>query len=165
MPSFDVVSEISWQSMDDAINQTLKAIINRFDFKGIKTEITMDQKEKTVKITCSEASKIDAVKDVFHEKLIRRGVPLLAIDYNPEEKTSGSGVRLVAKVAAGISKEKGKEIVALLKQEMKKLQAQIHDDTVRVNGKSRDDLQAAIALLRENESKIGVPLHFNNFRE
>lgn len=165
MPSFDVVSEISWQAMDDAINQTMKAIINRYDFKGIKTEITMDPKEKVVKITCSEASKMEPIKDVFHEKLIRRGVPLLAIDYGSEEKTSGTGAKVVAKVAAGISKEKGKEIVALLKQEMKKLQAQIHDETVRVNGKSRDDLQAAIALLRENESKLGVPLNFNNFRE
>ncbi|MEZ4813997.1 MAG: YajQ family cyclic di-GMP-binding protein [Bdellovibrionota bacterium] len=165
MPSFDVVSEINWQSMDDAINQTLKAIINRYDFKGIKTEITMDQKEKAIKIFCSEASKIEPVKDIFHEKLIRRGVPLLAIEYGKEEKSSGSGIKLVATVAAGVTKETGKESVAVLKQEMKKVQAQINDDRVRVSSKSRDELQEAIAFLRTQEDKVGIPLQFNNFRE
>lgn len=165
MPSFDVVSEINWQAMDDAVNQTTKNIISRYDFKGIKTEIILDQKEKVVKILCSEASKVEAVKDIFHEKLIRRGVPLLAIEYGEEEKASGSSIRLIAKIAAGISKEKGKEIVALLKQEAKKLQAQIHDEKVRVTSKSKDELQAAIAFLRSQESKVGVPLQFNNFRD
>lgn len=165
MPSFDIVSEINWQSMDDAINQTLKSVINRFDFKGIKVEITMDQKEKIVKIVCSDAYKIESVKDVFHERLIKRGVPLLAIEYGEEEKASGSGGRIVAKVAAGVSKEKGKDIIAFLKQEAKKVQAQIQDEKVRVSSKSKDELQAAIALLRGQESKIGIPLQFNNFRE
>lgn len=165
MPSFDVVSEINWQAMDDAINQTLKGVLNRFDFKGIKVEITMDQKEKTVKITCSEAYKMDAVKDAFHERLVKRGIPLLAIEYEPEEEASRSGGRVLAKVAAGVSKEKGKEVIALLKQEMKKVQAQIQDEKLRVSSKNRDDLQAAIALLKENESKIGIPMQFNNFRE
>jgi uncharacterized protein YajQ (UPF0234 family) len=165
MPSFDVVSEINWQAMDDAINQAMKNIIGRYDFKGIKVEITMDQKEKIVKITCSEASKVDAVKDIFHEKLIRRGVPLLAIEYGEEEKATGSSIRLIAKVAAGVSKEKAKEIIAVLKQEAKKLQAQIHDEKVRVTSKSRDELQEAIAILKANQDKVGIPLQFNNFRE
>ncbi len=165
MPSFDVVSEISWQAMDDAINQTLKTIINRFDFKGIKVEITKDEKEKTIKINCSENYKLDSVKEVFHERLIKRGVPLLAIEYDESVSGSGSSGRLLAKVAAGVSKEKGKEIIAFLKQEAKKVQAQIQDEKVRVSSKSRDELQEAISLLRSQESKIGIPLSFNNFRD
>jgi len=165
MPSFDVVSEINWQAMDDAINQTLKVILARYDFKGIKVELVMDQKEKIVKLFCSEGYKLESVKEVFHERLIKRGVPLLAIEYQEEEKASGSGARVVAKVAAGVSKEKGKELIALLKQEMKKLQSQIQDEKVRVSGKNKDDLQDAIAFLRGQESKIGIPLQFNNFRE
>ncbi len=165
MPSFDIVSEINWQSMDDAINQALKAVQTRFDFKGVKSEIEMDQKAKTVKLTCSEASKMDAFKDIFHERLIKRGVSLMAIDYGAEETSGRAGARVVATVAAGIEKEKAKDIIALLKQEAKKLQAQIQDEKVRVSGKNRDDLQDAIALLKTSEGKIGIPLQFNNFRE
>jgi len=165
MPSFDVSSEINWQSMDDAINQTLKEIRNRYDFKGIQTDIVMDAKEKTVKITCSEAYKIEAIQETFHQKLTKRGVSMLALEYLPEEKASGSGARMTAKVAAGVSKEKGKEIIALLKQEARKVQAQIQDEKVRVTSKNRDDLQDAIALLRANETKLGVPMQFGNFRE
>jgi uncharacterized protein YajQ (UPF0234 family) len=165
MPSFDVSSEINWQSLDDAINQTLKEVGNRFDFKGIKTEIEADVKAKTLKITCSEAYKLDAVKDVFHQKLTKRGVSLLALEYQPEEKASGSGARVVAKVAAGVSKEKGKEIIALVKQHFPKLQSQIQDEKVRITGKNRDDLQAAIAMLRENENKLNIPMQFGNFRD
>ena len=151
--------------MDDAINQALKTIVNRFDFRGIETEIKMDPKEKTVKITCSEAYKMDAVKDVFHERLMKRGIPLLALEYEPEEAASRAGARVLAKVAAGVSKEKGKEIIALLKQEVKKVQAQIQDEKVRVSSKNRDDLQTAIAVLKENEKKLALPLQYNNFRE
>ncbi len=165
MPSFDVISEISWQAMDDAINQTLKEILNRFDFKGVKVELVMDPKAKTVKIETSEAYKIEAIKETFHKRLAKRGVSIMALDYQTEEKASGSGARVVAKVAAGIDKEKGKEIIALLKQEAKKVQAQIQDEKVRVTSKSRDELQAAIAVLRDKEAKIGIPLQFNNFRE
>jgi cyclic-di-GMP-binding protein len=165
MPSFDVSSEINWQSMDDAINQTLKEIRNRYDFKGIQAEIVMDQKEKTVKITCSESYKMEAIQETFHQKLTKRGISLLALEYQPVEKASGSGGRMIAKVAAGVSKEKGKEIVAFLKQNAGKLQAQIQDEKVRVTSKSRDELQDAIALLKGQESKLGIPMQFGNFRE
>jgi uncharacterized protein YajQ (UPF0234 family) len=165
MPSFDVSSEINWQSMDDAINQTLKEIRNRYDFKGIQAEIVMDQKEKSIKITCSESYKMEAIQETFHQKLTKRGISLLALDYQPVEKASGSGGRMVAKVAAGVSKEKGKEIVAFLKQNAGKLQAQIQDEKVRVTSKSRDELQDAIALLKGQESKLGIPMQFGNFRE
>lgn len=151
--------------MDDAINQALKEVGNRFDFKGIKTEIEMDAKAKTLKITCTEAYKLEAVKDVFHQKLAKRGVSILALEYEPEEKASGSGGRVLAKVAAGVSKEKGKEIMALVKQKLPKLQSQIQDEKVRITGKNRDDLQSAIAVLREGESKLSIPMQYGNFRD
>jgi uncharacterized protein YajQ (UPF0234 family) len=165
MPSFDISSEVNMQSIDDAINQTLKEIINRFDFKGIKVEIVLDQKEKTIKISSTEAYKLEAIQEAFNKRLVKRGVSVLALEYGPEEKASGSGARIVAKVAAGIEKEKAKEIVGIIKAEGKKVQAQIHDDKVKVMGKSRDDLQDCIALIKSKEGKIGIPLQFGNFRE
>jgi uncharacterized protein YajQ (UPF0234 family) len=167
MPSFDVSSEINWQSMDDAVNQCLKEIINRFDFKGIKVEIEIDKKEKAVRLFCSESHKMDSVKEVFHQKLIKRGISLLAIEYKGEEKSGGSGAKEVATVAAGVSKEKGKEIINLIKdnKDLRKVQAQIQDEKLRVSAKSRDDLQEVIAFLKEQESKISLPLQFGNFRE
>jgi len=165
MPSFDISSDINWQSMDDAINQTLKEIRNRFDFKGIQSDIVMEQKDKTLKITCSEAYKIEAIQETFHQKLSKRGISLLSLDYQPQEKASGAGARIVAKVAAGVSKEKGKEIIAFLKQAANKVQAQIQDEKVRVTSKSRDELQSAITLLKGQETKLGVPMQFGNFRD
>lgn len=165
MPSFDVSSEINWQSMDDAINQTLKELVNRFDFKGVKVEIEMDQKAKTVKISSTDSHKIDAIKETFHKRLIKREISILAIDYQEVEKAGGMGARVLANVASGVSKEKGKEIIAILKQEAKKVQAQIQDEKVRVTSKSRDDLQEAIAILKNKMGKIGIPLQFGNFRE
>lgn len=165
MPSFDVSSEINWQSMDDAINQTLKELTNRYDFKGIKVELEMDIKAKTIKISSTDAHKIEAIKEAFHGRLIKRGVSIMAIEYENEEKASHSGARVLAKVAAGVSKEKGKEIIALLKQSTKKVSGSIQDEKVRVTGKNRDDLQDAIALLKANEGKIGIPMQFGNFRE
>lgn len=165
MPSFDVSSEINWQAMDDAINQTLKELLNRFDFKGVKVELEMDPKEKIVKVTSTDSHKIDAIKETFHKRLIKREISILAIDWQPVEKAGGMGARIVAKIAAGVSKEKGKEIIALLKQEAKKVQAQIQDEKVRVSSKNRDDLQDAIAIMRAKMGDIGIPLQFGNFRE
>jgi uncharacterized protein YajQ (UPF0234 family) len=165
MPSFDISSEINWQAMDDAINQTLKEIRNRYDFKGITADVVADLKEKTIKISCSESYKIEAIQETFHQKLGKRGISLLALEYQSQEKASGSGARIVAKVNAGVSKEKGKEIIAFLKTEARKVQAQIQDEKVRVTSKSRDELQEAIALLRSQESKLGLPMQFGNFRE
>ncbi|NCN28608.1 YajQ family cyclic di-GMP-binding protein [bacterium] len=166
MPSFDVSAEINWQNLDDAINQTLREVQTRFDFKNIKTEIKLNQKERNLVITCSEAYKMDAVKDVLHQKLAKRGVSIFAIDFvNATEEATGSSGRLKANVVSGISKEKGKEIVKKLKETKLKVQAQIQDEKVRVNGKKRDDLQEAIAYLKQEQAGLKVPLVFENFRE
>jgi hypothetical protein len=165
MPSFDVSSEMNWQEMDNAINQATKELTQRYDFKGVKAEIKLDQKAKTVTLWCSEEGKLDAVKDIFESKLVKRGISLLSLDYKELEPAFGGSVRQVVTIQAGVSKEKGKEIMAALKESKLKVQAQIQDEQVRVTGKSRDDLQEAIALLRSKQDTLKVPMQFGNFRD
>lgn len=165
MPSFDVSSEMNWQELDNAINQAVKELSQRFDFKGIRTEIKLDQKAKTVTLWCSEEGKLDNLNDVFQSKLIKRGISLLSLDYQKVESAFGGSVRQVVAIQAGISKEKGKEIIALIKDSKIKVQAQIQDEQVRVTGKNRDDLQATIAMLRSSQDKVNVPMQFGNFRD
>jgi hypothetical protein len=165
MPSFDVSSEMNWQELDNAINQATKELTQRYDFKGVKSEIKLDQKAKTVTLWVSEEAKLDALKEIFENKLIKRGISLLSFDYKDLEPAFGGSVRQVATIQAGVSKEKGKEIIAALKESKLKVQAQIQDEQVRVTGKNRDDLQEAIALLRGKQDAIKVPMQFGNFRD
>ncbi len=165
MPSFDVSSEMNWQELDNAINQATKELSQRYDFKGVKSELKLDQKAKTVTLWCSEEAKLDAVKEILENKLVKRGISLLSFDYKDLEPAFGGSVRQVATVQAGVSKEKGKEIIATLKESKLKVQAQIQDEQVRVTGKNRDDLQEAIALLRGKQDSIKVPMQFGNFRD
>lgn len=165
MPSFDVSSDIDWQELDNAINQATKEVTQRYDFKGIRAEIKLDKKEKNVTLWCSEEAKLDALNDVFQNKLIKRGISLLSLDYQPIDSAFGGSVRQLITIQAGVSKEKGKEIIAAIKESKLKVQAQIQDEQVRVTGKNRDDLQAAISLLKENQDKIKVPMQFGNFRD
>ena len=165
MASFDVSSEMNWQELDNAINQANKEVGQRFDFKGVKTEIMLDQKTKTLTLWCSEEGKLDALKDVLSTKMIKRGISTLAMEYKDLEQAFGGSVRQNVIVQAGISKEKGKEIIAALKDAKLKVQAQIQDEQVRVSGKNRDDLQTAIAHLRSIQDKIKVPMQFGNYRD
>lgn len=165
MPSFDVSSEMNWQELDNAVNQATKELSQRYDFKGVKSEIKLDQKAKTVTLWVSEEAKLDAVNDIFQNKLIKRGISLLALEYDKIEPAFGGSVRQVVKIQAGIAKEKGKEIIAAIKDSKIKVQAQMQDEQVRVTGKNRDDLQTAIALLRSKQDALKVPMQFGNFRD
>jgi len=165
MPSFDVSSDVNWQEVDNAVNQATKELANRFDFKGVKTELKLDIKAKTLTLWCSEEGKLDALNDILQSKLIKRGVSILALEYKDIEQAFGGSVRQTIIVQAGISKEKGKEIVAAIKDSKLKVQAQIQDEQVRVTGKNRDDLQSAISLLRSQTEKLKVPMQFGNFRD
>lgn len=165
MPSFDVNSEMDWQELDNAINQTTKEISSRYDFKNVKTELKLDQKAKTLTLWVSEEDKLDALKDTFKTKLIKRGISLMSFDYQDAESAFGGSIRQIATIQAGISKEKGKEITAAIKESKLKVQAQIQDEQVRVTGKNRDDLQEAITLLRSKQDEIKVPMTFGNFRD
>lgn len=165
MPSFDVSSEVNWQEVDNAVNQSTKELQQRYDFKNVKSELKLDTKAKTITVWCSEEAKLDAVKDILQSKLIKRGISLLSLEYKDPESAFGGSVRQVITIQAGISKEKGKEIVAAIKDSKLKVQAQIQDEQVRVTGKNRDDLQEAIALLRGKQDAIKVPMQFGNFRD
>jgi uncharacterized protein YajQ (UPF0234 family) len=165
MPSFDVSSEMNWQELDNAVNQASKELLSRYDFKGIKTELKIDQKAKTLTLWVSEEAKLDAMKDILQSKLIKRGISLMSFDYKTAESAFGGSVRQLATIQAGISKEKGKEIVQAIKDSKLKVQAQIQDEQVRVTGKNRDDLQSAIAHLRSQQEKLQVPMEFGNFRD
>lgn len=165
MPSFDVSSEVDWQELDNAINQAGKEVQQRYDFKGIKSELKLDKKEKTVTLWCSEEGKLEALNDIFQNKLIKRGISLLSLEYKDPESAFGGSVRQLVVIQAGISKEKGKEIIATIKDSKIKVQAQIQDEQVRVSGKSRDDLQTAISLLKSKQDAIKVPMQFGNFRD
>lgn len=165
MPSFDVSAEMNWQELDNAVNQASKEVLQRYDFKGVKAEIKLDQKEKSVTLWCSEEGKLEALNDIFQTKLIKRGISLLSLDYQKIEPAFGGSVRQVVLIQSGVSKEKGKEIIAVIKDSKLKVQAQIQDEKVRVTGKNRDDLQAAIAMLKSNQEKLKVPMEYGNFRE
>lgn len=161
MPSFDIVSKIDMQEVDNAVNQAIKEISQRYDFKGSKSEIT--QEKDTIKILADDDYKLKAVVDVLQSKLIKRGLSLKSMQYGKVEPASGGMVRQIITMMQGISKEKGKEIVAAIKASKIKVQGQIQDDQVRVTGKNRDDLQETIQLLKSKE--LEVEMQFVNFRD
>ncbi len=165
MPSFDISSEVDWQEIDNAKNQTLKEVRNRFDFKGIQTEIELDQKNKTLTLVCSQEEKMDAFLDSFQTKLVKRGVSLLSFDFQLTESASAGGGRKKAIVKAGISKDDGKKIVKAIKERKFKAQAQIQDEQVRVSAKKRDDLQTIISFLKGKQNDFKLPFQFGNFRD
>ena len=161
MPSFDVVSRIDLQEVDNALNQTRKEVAQRYDLKDSKSEIEWDQKEIT--ITSADDYKVKAVVDVLQSKLVKRNVPIKNLDYGKVEPALGGRARQKIVVQQGIETEKAREIVKFIKGSGVKVQAQIMDDEVRVTGKKRDDLQDVIAKLRGAD--LGLALQFVNFRD
>lgn len=160
MPSFDIVSVVDKQEVDNAVNQAIKEIGQRYDFKGSKTEVTLDK--DTVKVVTDDDFRLKAVLDVLQTKFVRRSVSLKALEYGKVEPASGGLVRQVITIRQGIPKEKGREIVALIKGTKLKVQGQIQEEQVRVTGKDIDDLQEIIRLLKGKE--LGVDLQFVNMR-
>lgn len=161
MPSFDVVSEINLQEVDNAVNQASKEIGTRYDFKNSKSEIRFD-KDKIILIADDDYKK-KAVIDVLQSKLVKRGIALNALEIGKPEQATGNTLRVEVKLIQGIEKEKAKEIVKFIKEGKFKVNSQIMDEQLRVSGKSRDELQEVISALRLKD--FGLPLQFNNFRE
>jgi uncharacterized protein YajQ (UPF0234 family) len=160
MPSFDIVSKVDMQEVDNAVNQTVKEIIQRYDFKGSKSQVTMEN--ETVKVLADDDFRLKAIIDILQSKCIKRGISLKALQYGKVEAASGGMVRQIITIQQGISKEKGKEINTIVKETKLKLQSQIQEDQVRVTGKNIDDLQELIRLLKEKD--LGVEMQFVNFR-
>ena len=161
MPSFDIVSKVDMQEVDNAVNQTVKEIAQRYDFKGSKSEIT--QEKDTVKLLSEDDFRLKAIIDILQSKFIKRGISIKALQYGKVENASGGRVRQVINIQQGISKEKGKEINNVIKETKLKVQSQIQDDQVRVTGKNIDDLQEIIQLLKGKD--LGIELQFVNFRQ
>jgi len=161
MPSFDIVSKVDMQEVDNAVNQAVKEIGQRYDFKGSKSQITPDK--DSVKVLADDDYKLKAVIDVLQSKFMKRNISIKALQYGKVEPASGGMVRQLITVQQGISKEKAKDIITVLKESKLKVQAQIQDDQVRVTGKNRDDLQDAIQLLKGKD--LDVEMQFTNFRE
>ncbi len=160
MPSFDIVSKVEMQEVDNAVNQTIKEIIQRYDFKGSKSEVT--QEKEGIKILTEDDFRLKAIVDILQSKFLKRGLSLKSLQYGKVEPASGSMVRQQITIQQGISKEKAKEIIAVIKESKLKVQAQIQDDQVRVTGKNIDDLQEVIQLLKGKN--IEVEMQFINFR-
>ena len=158
--SFDVVSEVDMQELDNAVNQAIKEISQRFDFRGSKAEVTLE--EDKIKILAADDLKLKSIIDILQLKAVKRGISLKSFDYGKIESASHGAVRQVITVKKGISKEKGREIVAAIKESKLKLQAQMMDDQVRIAGKDKDELQKAMAKLKQSD--FGVELQFVNFR-
>ena len=149
------------QEVDNAVNQAMKEIGQRYDFKGSKSEIT--QEKDSIKVLADDDYKLKAVIDVLQSKFLKRNISIKALQYGKVEPSSGGMVRQMITVQQGISKEKGKELIAAIKESKLKVQAQIQDDQVRVTGKNRDDLQQAIAMLKKEFAD--TPLSYDNFRD
>ncbi|HEX9006769.1 MAG TPA: YajQ family cyclic di-GMP-binding protein [Bacteroidota bacterium] len=160
--SFDVVSEVNLQEVDNAINQARKEIAQRYDFKGSKSAIELNLKEKTLTIVSDDDFRLKSVIDVLQGKLVKRGVPLKALKYGAVEPAAGGTVRQVVTLQVGIDKENAKQIVKMIKDTKLKVQAQIMDDQVRVSGKVKDDLQSVMAKIRGAELPFAV--QFTNYR-
>lgn len=160
--SFDIVSEVNLQEVDNAVNQARKEIAQRYDFKGSKSSIELSTKEKTLTVVSDDEFKLKSVVDVLQEKLVKRGVHLKALKYGTPEAASGGTMRQVITLQVGIDKDNGKVIVKIIKDSKLKVQAQIMDDQVRVSGKNKDDLQSVMALVRKAELPFAV--QFTNYR-
>lgn len=162
MPSFDVVSQVELQEIDNAVNQTMKEISQRYDFKNSKTSIEWRSKEKEIIIVADDDYKLTASTDILQSKLVKRQVPLKNMKYETIEQATGGQVRQVIKIQQGLDKEAAKKVTEAIKNAKLKVQAQVMDDQVRVTSKSIDDLQTAMRTLKS--AALDVDLQFVNMR-
>ncbi len=160
--SFDVVSQVDMQEVKNAIDQATKEIRQRFDFKGSKTELTLKEKEKELTVVSDDEYKLNAVLDILKAKFAKRNVSLKAMVYGKMEEALGGTVRQVITIQSGLTDENAKKITKAIKDRKLKVQVQIQGEQVRVQSKSRDELQAVIALLKQQD--FGVDLQYINYR-
>jgi len=158
--SFDIVSEVDRAEMTNAINQTIKEVRQRFDFKGSAANVALEANELT--LTAEDETKLRNMNDIFQQKLVRRGVPLKALSYGTVDPAAGGTVRQKVQIQQGIPQEKAKEVVKFIKDSKAKVQASIQGDVVRVSGKDRDTLQGVIASLKSKD--FGIDMQFSNYR-
>jgi uncharacterized protein YajQ (UPF0234 family) len=162
VPSFDIVSEVDRQEVRNAIDQAQREIATRFDFKN--TESSIDQKELVITMKSVSEDRLNALKVVLEERLVKRGVSLRGLDYGKIEEATQNSVRQTVTIKVGISSDKAREINKFIKEKGPKgLSSQTQGESIRVTGKKRDDLQAVMATLKAED--MGIPLQFENFRD
>ena len=158
--SFDIVSQVDRAEITNALNQTMKEVGQRFDFKGSKAMVALEEKELV--LTAEDETKLRNMNEILQQKLVRRGVPLKAFDYAKAEPAAGGTLRQRAQIQQGIPQEKAKEIVKMIKDSKARVQASIQGDMVRVTSKDRDTLQQVIASLKAKD--FGINMQFTNYR-
>jgi cyclic-di-GMP-binding protein len=160
--SFDVTSKVDVQEVKNAMDQAIKEVRTRFDLKDSHSEIKLLEGDEAIELASSDQYKLKAVTEILQQKFVKRGVSLKALEYGKIEPASGSSVRQKITLQQGIPGDKAKEIVKLIKESKKKIQASIQGDTVRITGKDRDTLQEAIALIKGHD--FGIDMQFTNYR-
>ena len=160
--SFDIVSEVNLQEVDNALNQARKEIIQRFDFKDSKTVVDFNEKEKQITVHSIDEFHLKSTVDILQSKLVKRGVSLKALRYGAMEPAANSTMRQTISLIVGINKDDSRLVVKMIKDSKIRVQAQIMEDQVRVSGKNKDDLQAIIQMLRDADLKF--PVQFANYR-
>jgi cyclic-di-GMP-binding protein len=165
MPSFDVVSKIDLAELDNAVNQTKKELSTRYDFQGVQADILLSPDNTVLTVKANSEDRVQAAKEVLLARLAKRGISLRALEFLDVEKTGLHNVKQPIKLQQGIPVEKAKELIKLLKESKLKLQGSIQADQLRVTGKDKDDLQAAIALFRQEQDRLKLDMQFTNFRD
>jgi uncharacterized protein YajQ (UPF0234 family) len=160
--SFDIISQVDMNEVMNAVNQSQKEIAQRYDFKGSKSEITLNQKDNCINLLADDDFKLKSVTDILQGKLVKRNVPLKALIYNKEESASHGMIRQKIDLQSGINKDKCKEVVKYIKDTKVKVQAQIQDAQIRVTGRKKDDLQDIMTKLKDED--FGIHMEFSNYR-
>jgi uncharacterized protein YajQ (UPF0234 family) len=163
MPSFDIVNRIDLQEVDNAVNITKKGILSRFDFRESKTEITLDKKEKKLRVTTEDEMKLRAVQDALVENLVKRKVDTKCLDFQATQMAARGMVQREIAIKEGVDSDTARTIVKMIKDKKLKVQAAIQDNQVRVTGKKIDDLQQVIQMLRA--IRLPIPLQFVNMQK
>ncbi len=161
MPSFDIASEIDMQELENAINQARKEYQGRYDFRGSKAEIIWDK--KILAVVAEDDYKVGALKDILQSKVHKRGIDIRALQFGDQKPVGGMLHRRDVKIVQGIETEKAKEITKAIRDSKLKVQAQIQEEKIRVTGKSRDDLQECMGIVKAGN--FDLPLQFINFRD
>lgn len=163
MASFDIVSKIDHQKLDNAINVSVKEISTRYDFHGSKSEVNLDKKTMAIDVVTENEMRLKAIQEIIISRMIKQGLDPSSLDYGKEHYASGNMIRKEIKIREGVDKETAKKVVKIIKDSGVKVQASIMDEQVRVTGKKLDDLQKVIAIVRGQN--LGLPLQYINFRD
>ncbi len=162
MPSLDIVNQIEWQELDNALNNTRKSVMQRFDFRNTQTTIDLDKKEKTLQLNTADAMKMEALKEMFQAAAAKRKLSLKHFDFGDPEPGAGGSIKCQVKIREGLEKDLAKKIVKMIKDTKLKVQPSIQGDTVRLSGKKIDDLRQVMSIL--NEADLEAPLQYINMK-